>query len=197
MAAAMFRVYGRLVTGVVASVVLVCGFWGEVAHAQTPGAELRAGYAFVRDADFDLPRGWYADIGVPLRGSINIVGEIGQSQTTGMELGLPVTFALTSFLGGVRVVDREGVVRPFVNALGGVARASGGVRLERLPGIGGLDLTVSSLAVVLQSGGGVTVHVSPRVGVSVGGDYRWGGSSAGELREFRFATGVVVLVGRR
>ena len=128
---------------------------------------------------------------------MNIVGEVGRAQTSQVQFGLPVTLAMTSFLGGVRFVDREGMVRPFVSALGGVARASGGVSLAGVPAARGLDLTVSSLAVVLQSGGGVTVHVSPRLGISVGGDYRWGASDVGELREFRFTTGVLVLVGRR
>jgi len=177
--------------------VLLCGVWVRTAQAQEPAAEVRGGYAFVSDTDFNFPFGWYADIGIPLRGATTLVGEIGRSQTTVVEFGVPVTFSVTSFQGGVRYQVRNNAIRPFVSVLGGVTRLGGGIDAGSMIGLRGLDINVSTLAITLQTGGGVVVPVTPRFGITGGADYRWGASDLGSLNEFRISAGVLVGLGRR
>jgi hypothetical protein len=62
--------------GRVLMIALIAGAWPHVAQAQTPAVDLRGGYAFVADSDFDFPFGVYADIGVPVSPGMAIVGEV-------------------------------------------------------------------------------------------------------------------------
>jgi hypothetical protein len=181
----------------VSTLAFVCVLSAGAAHAQTPAAELRGGYAYISDPDFNFPFGWYADIGIPLRGAMTLVGEVGRSQTSAVEFGVPVTFSVTSYQGGVRYQKRTGSVRPFVNAIGGITRAAGGVDVGSQIGLRGLDINVSTTAYTIQPGGGVVIPVTPRLGVTVGADYRFGGSELGSLTEFRIATGIAFGLGSR
>jgi hypothetical protein len=195
----MRRSVVRAITGALrastAAFAGACVLWTGPVHAQTPDAEVRGGYAFISDTDFNFPLGWYADIGVPLRGATTLVMEIGRSQTSVVRFGLPVTFSVASYQGGVRYQRRQGSIRPFITAIGGITKGGGRLELGNRPGTPAID--VSMTAYTIQPGGGVVVPVTPRFGVTVGADYRWGGSDVGSLTEFRFATGVSVAVGSR
>ena len=191
------RAPGRSLLAAVTAVLCCCPGLARDARAQTPAVELHGGYAYVADTEFNFPLGWYAGIGVPLRGAMTVVAEISRSQTTVVEFRLPVTFSVTSFQGGVRFQQRTGSVRPFVTVIGGVTRAGGGVDVGGSLGVGSLDFSVTSTAYTIQPGGGVVVPVTPGFGVTVGADYRWGGGDLGTLREFRFVTGVAIGLNRR
>lgn len=183
--------------GRVVLIALLAGTWPGVARAQTAAVELRGGYAYVADADFNFPFGFYADIGVPVSPSMSVVAEIGHSRANVVEFGVPVTLSVTSYQGGVRLEARRGRVRPYVNAIGGVTRLGGGVNVGNLGGVRGLDVNVSALAFTIQPGGGVVIPLSDRVGLALGGDYRWGAGDLGSVKEFRFTSGVVFGLGNR
>ena len=183
--------------GRVVLMALLAAVWPGVARAQTAAVELRGGYAYVADTDFNFPFGFYADIGVPVSQGMTVVGEVGHSRTTVTQFGVPVTFGVTSYQGGVRLEARRGRIRPYVNAIGGVTRLGGGANLGSVGGPRGLGVNVSTLAITIQPGGGVAIPMSERFGVAVGGDYRWGASELGSVKEFRFTTGVVLGLGNR
>jgi hypothetical protein len=191
------RGVGQRVTASITAAVCLVIVSGADARAQTPAVELRGGYAYVADSEFNFPAGWYAEVGVPLPGAVAILAEIGRSATTVVERGVPVTLSVTSFHGGVRLEKRSGPFQPFGTAMGGITRAGGHVNLSPALGLGNLDFNVSSRAYTMQMGGGVVVPVTPRFGVTVAGDYRWGVGDLGPLTEFRFSTGVQVGLGRR
>ena len=184
------QVSGRLVLAAMTSWAVVSGGERTLASAQTGGVEVGASYAFLIDQDFNLPVGWYVDIGVSLGGAMSVIGEVGQSRTTMTLLRRPVTLTMTSYLFGARFQSRRGSIQPFVQMLGGAARAGGGT------GVNGLSLNVSSTAISLQAGGGVVVRVTRHIGVTGAADYRWGASSVGSLEEVRISGGVSVGLGR-
>jgi len=164
---------------------------GAPAMAQdTPGVEISAGYAYMRDKELDesFPLGWYADIAGNLSPWLGLVGEVGGSYKRFTDVdGTRLTFSVHTLMGGVRLARRGGGATAYVQVLAGAARAS----------ISGGGQSGSNTDLAVQPGVGFDVRVSDGMAVRIGGDFRriYGESDPGLGRphsdEWRFIAGLV------
>jgi hypothetical protein len=181
----------RVVTRPVTGLALVFIVLATDARAQAPAVDVRASYAFLRDSGINFAVGWSADAAVHLDRHTSVVVEMGRSRETAAPVGLPTTFTVSAWQGGMRVEAGRRLLRPYGQLLGGVTRVAASASLR------GKSASVSSVAFSLQPGGGVIVQVTPRVGVTAAADYRWGSNVMGSLNEFRVSGGVALALTRR
>ena len=189
----------KKVTSMAALACALCAVIAAPAAAQTPAAELSAGYQFTRVPDVNLPLGWYVDVSGNIAPTFAIVGEVaGAYKTETLTLGnssVDTNLKLHTFLGGVRVAARANPkVVPFGQVLLGAARLSGGVTASG-PAVSVLA-TDSDTEFALQIGGGVNLMTSGNLGVRLGADYRRIFISDGGENEFRLVAGVVIPFGK-
>jgi hypothetical protein len=139
---------------------------GAPAMAQdTPGVEIGAGYAYMRDKELDtsFPLGWFADIAGNLSPWLGLVAEASGSYKTASDFeGFEHKLSVHTLMGGVRLARRGDGATLYAQVLAGAARA--GVSFE--------GDTVSNTDLAVQPGVGFDVRVSDRMAVRVGGDFR-------------------------
>jgi opacity protein-like surface antigen len=132
-----------------------------------------------------------------------VVGEVGgnyksiEENTTqvGTTFHTDVTFDVHTFMGGVRFNARQNpAFTPYVQALFGLAHATGHVKAQRT--VAGntftiIDQSVSDSDFAFDASGGVNLNVSDSLALRVAAGYlRVGGSDGGNA--FRFGAGVVI-----
>ena len=163
---------------------------GAPAMAQdTPGVEISAGYAYMRDKELDenFPLGWYADIAGNVSPWLGLVGEVGGSYKTVNFEDVDLKLSVHTLMGGVRLARRGDSATAYVQVLAGAARAS----------ISGGGESDSNTDFAVQPGVGVDIRVSDGMAVRIGGDFRriYGESDPGFGRqhsdEWRFIAGLV------
>ncbi len=153
------------------------------AAAQT-GVELSAGYNLLITEDDSVPVGWYVDVAKSVSGNIGVVGQVTGNYKSEEEAGVDIDLNLHTFLAGVRFSGANTSTTPFVQALVGAARSSGGTE------IAGIDIGVSDTSAALQVGGGVNLRGASSLGFRIGADYlRTLGDAGGNA--FRVAVGIV------
>jgi len=139
---------------------------GAPAMAQdTPGVEIGAGYAYLRDKNLDdsFPLGWFADIAANLSPWLGLVGEASGSYKTVDDFdGFKAKLSVHSLMGGVRLARRGDTATAYVQVLAGAARAS--ISIE--------GQSQSNTDFAVQPGVGFDVRVSDRMAVRIGGDFR-------------------------
>jgi hypothetical protein len=138
-------------------------------QAQTSN-EFSGGYQYTHVQGGSLPRGWYADYAVPVRGVWAVFGEVNGAYKNGSKQHV--------YGGGIRYMARmTPTVRPFAQVLVGAAT------FGFCCGFG----SVTDFA--MQFGGGVNIPVGPKWGVRVGADYRPVFSEFETDNQFRFVIG--------
>lgn len=201
----MTRCIGRVLSLACVGVV----FTVPAAAQQVPSVVVSGGYEQFRG--FGPPPnsaerwgGWYADVASPVRTSVAIVGEVTEHRNTFDQTFEPgslltrvhVDSRFRLFLGGVRAAarHRRGVV-PFVQALAGVAVASGKGTAEGNFGIGTQTASSSETRGAMEIGGGVDVMPMRRIGFRLSANYlRLVVEGAPNIWIYR--GGVVVALGR-
>jgi hypothetical protein len=142
--------------------------------------------------------GWSGDVTANVTDLWGIVGEVSGAHTSMTQFVSPrqsvdVNLSLMTFMGGVRIASHINPrFVPFVQVLGGVARASGGTNVPTI----GFNVGVSSTQPALQWGGGVLVMIKRNLGVRAGADYRAVYWEGGRENEFRIGSGIVVAFGQ-
>jgi opacity protein-like surface antigen len=138
---------------------------GAPAMAQdTPGVEIGAGYAYLRDKELDdsFPLGWFADIAGNVSPWLGLVGELGGSYKTVDSEGVKLKLSVHTLMGGVRLARRGDGATAYIQVLAGAAR--GKVSFE---GVGETDTNFA-----VQPGVGVDIRMSHSLAIRVGGDFR-------------------------
>ena len=164
------------------------------AHAQTAGrVELFAGYSLLPADGQDFPRatshGVQASVSLNLTRSFGIVGDIGVQWSRAIDLGpgFPGAVAETrviEYMAGPRFVGRFERANIFAHGLIGYAAGNAGSGFEGF----------SDTEVAFGGGGGVDVHLSPRL--SIHAQYDLLGSFADIVEgNSRFAIGAVLRLG--
>jgi hypothetical protein len=190
----------KMITALTALACALCAGAATPALAQTPAAELSAGYQFTRTPDLNLPLGWYVDVAGNVAPMFAIVGEVsGAYKSETMSVGtssIDATVRLHTFMGGVRVAAHSNAKAvPFGQVLVGAARLSGGVTASG-PATSVLAVGAADTEFALQLGGGVNLMTSENLGVRVGADYRRIFISGEGENEFRVVAGVVIPFGK-
>ena len=149
-----------------------------------PTAEVAGGYQWMRDGSSEqtFPRGWFVSgasvVSSRAEGRVSIVGELGEHRLDerlhAEGLSVDIGSSQLAYLAGVRFGRVAGAVRPFVQALAGVARLSVTVAITHLDG--GFDL--SDTVLVVQPGGGVDFALSERAAIRLMADYRYLGEGS-------------------
>lgn len=129
-----------------------------------PRVEVSGGYAFVRDSTIDKGlHGWSGSAAVRLYRWLGIVGEVDGAYRTEQIFGTGLSMNLHTLVAGPRVsLRRWQRTTPFAHVLVGVSRAGASI----------LAAADSAIEPAFQTGGGVDLFVSSRLGVRVGADYR-------------------------
>lgn len=156
-----------------------------------PSVEIAGGYQYMWDKELEesFPTGWFVSGAGHLTSRLAVVGEIAGSHKTERDADFKASFSLYTFMGGVRLslTQRSSTVRPFVQLLGGMARASASVD------VAGMRLEESLTEPAVQPGGGVDIQLSPATAARVMVDYRRTFFDAGDSgNEVRVAAGVVL-----
>jgi len=190
----------KMVTRLSVLACLLCAVVAAPAAAQTPTAELSAGYQFTRTPDLNLPLGWYVDVAGNVTPMFAIVGEVsGAYKSESIAVGtssVDATARLHTFMGGVRVAARINPrVVPFAQVLLGAAHLSGAVTASG-PAVSVLAASDADTEFALQIGGGVNLMTSANFGVRLGADYRRIFISGDGENEFRLVAGVVIPIGK-
>lgn len=147
------------------------------------------------DDSSTYPLGFSAD-GARYYGPLGIVAELGFSRDSTDVPGVSVSSNYLHVAGGGRYLFiRDARVRPHVQILGGIARASFTSEFD-VPGTTPTEIDVSDTAFLLQPGVGVTLVTGEAVGVTFGVDYRraffdeGAGLGFSNTNEVRFTVGV-------
>lgn len=156
---------------------------------EKPSADVGVSWALLGESDMTLPVGWVAAVAGHITDRLAIVGEIGGNYKSVRAPGGYIDVSEHSFLGGGRYgFGRDAQIRPFIQALVGMSRAS----LSRN------EVGVSFNALTVQPGAGIDFKVSHRVAVRLQADFRWMTlSDIGSGWQYRLATGVVFALGGR
>ena len=141
----------------------------ETAAAQRSRVDITGGYQFTGQGVQTLPLGWSAGIGTTLSGPWSIVGEVSGAYRVeeDEDLGVDVRLSIHVLGAGARWSRRAAArFTPFLQVLGGAARAAANARL--------LDTDVgdTSTTFMLQPGGGVYLRMSETLGLIGQADYR-------------------------
>lgn len=143
----------------------------EVSAPPLPLVEASAGYAYMRDTTIEenFPAGWYFSAAANLNHWFGLAGEItgAHKKLTDLE---PVTAKANfyTFMAGPRFFVKRGRMVPFAQVLAGAAH----LRWKATAPLGALDPTDTDTKFAFQPGGGVTVLLTPNVGVRGAVDYR-------------------------
>ena len=164
-------------------------------------ADVGVSWALLAESDMTLPVGWVVAVAGHITDQLGIVGEVGGNYKSvtpvptlpGSAAGVSVDVSEHSFLGGARFAfGGNAKVRPFVQALVGMSRLSGGASVS------GVDVGMSINALTVQPGAGFDVQIGPRVSVRLQADCRWMTlQDIGSGWQYRLATGVVFALGGR
>jgi Outer membrane protein beta-barrel domain len=156
---------------------------------QKPSVDVGVSWALLGESDMTLPAGWVVAVAGHVTDHAAIVGEIGGNYKSASAPGGPIDVSEHSFLGGGRYAfGRDAQVRPFVQTLVGMSRAS----------FSRTEVGVSFNAFTVQPGAGVDFKVSPKVAVRLQSDFRWMTlQDMGSGWQYRLAAGVVFALGGR
>jgi len=161
-------------------VVAVAGTAGAASAqtAQATSGDIAVGYAYLHDAQFELPAGWLFSAAGSLTPTIGIVGEIG-----GNYHGLDgARVSEHSFVGGVRFhAPNASMVTPFAQLLAGTS----------LFGATDSGRSDSFLVYTVQPGGGMDIQVARNLRARLQADYRYNRRGGAGPAQFRLSTGVV------
>ena len=182
------------------------------AAAQTvPKVEMSGGYQFlnlsIEGENEALGKGWYVDIAGNVTRSVGVVFEVGGNykSLTSTESFQGATGTATAdlrlheFMGGVRFNARQNpTIVPFGQVLVGGVRLS--AEVSATGSVGGIPIVSfseedSQTNLAVQAGGGVNVLLADQVGIRVGLDYLRVFEEDSGANVFRFAAGIVLLVG--
>jgi opacity protein-like surface antigen len=169
-------------------------------EAQTPRAEISAGYAFMHDKDRseDFPAGWAVSAIGNVNEWISVATEVGGNYrmcrecqrgpfTSSKFRGTDLNLRVYTVMAGPRFASHAiSAVTAFAQVLVGGSHISGGVQFD-----GALNTGFT-----YQPGGGVDVRVTPNVGIRLEGDYRVIRTKGHDNKESRFLVGVVFRSGR-
>ena len=168
------------ISGAVLTAMLLFATTGS---AQT--FDVSGGYAWLREEDLTVPKGWYAAAGVNLSDSFAVFGQLSQHTKTLNVSGVDVDTKLTIWGAGPRITgnQRSGVTY-FAQALLGGAKSSASVS-----GISGTDFSDSNFAV--QPAVGVDLKAGGVVGVRLQGGLTFIKAEPEWQREWVFLIGIV------
>jgi hypothetical protein len=141
----------------------------DTAAAQASRFEVSGGYQTTRVADQGLPFGWSADVATNLNGTWSVVGEVSGAYRIeeDQDLGVDVRISVHSLGAGARWSSRVASrIIPFLQVLGGAARAAASARLFDK------DVGDTSMNFMLQPGGGVNLKMTETLGLVGQVDYR-------------------------
>ena len=166
----------------------------ETAAAQFSRFDVSGGYQFARTGDQALPIGWSADIATNLNGTWSIVGEVSGAYRIeeDEDLGVDVRLSVHSLGAGARWSSRVATrIIPFLQVLGGAARAAANARLFDT------DVGDASTNFMLQPGAGVNLKMTETLGLVGQVDYRRifvdaGDDTASGANQFRVFVGARV-----
>jgi len=180
----------------VGGVVLCLFLLGAVPlAAQTPRAEISAGYSFMHDQNRseNFPAGWVASATGNVNEWIGVATEVGGSYrncrncqrgpfTSQTLRGRDLNLRVYTFMAGPRFASRAiSAVTPFAQILFGGSHISGGVEFD-----GAL-----TTGFTYQPGAGVDIKVAPNAGIRLQGDYRVIRTQGVNGKQSRFLVGVV------
>jgi hypothetical protein len=160
------------------------------AGAQAAGSESKgdvcAGYSYLRSGDASLHGGLVA-LGWKISGPLALVAEASSHRAT--VDGEDVTS--TALFGGGRFAFGGGSLRPFVQALAGVARTRRGISLFDV------DITTKSTGFGGVAGAGLDFALGTRWAVRLQGDYRVAKEESETTSDPRASVGAVYRFGSR
>jgi hypothetical protein len=172
----------KAILGVVVGLIAIFSA-PKPAFAQESAGDVAIGYSILHDSDSEetFPMGWLFAGGVNLGNSFALVGEAGGNYKTVSVFGTDVDLRVHSFLGGVRVQNRQPKVMPFGQVLVGLAHM----------GASALGEGDSSNGFAIQPGGGVDIPLTSSMGARVQGDFRMIRAGGETTNEFRVGFGLV------
>jgi hypothetical protein len=176
-------------------VVLLLLLAGVRLNAQTPRAELSAGYAFTHDVDRkeDVPYGWVVSAIGNINGWIGVTSELSGAYRTceacqrgpfdSQRLsGTDLDIHVYTFMAGPRLAARAfSTVTPFAQMLVGGSHVGGGIQWD-----GALNTGLT-----FQPGGGVDIAMTRVVGLRLQADYRVIRTQGRHNKQTRVAGGLV------
>jgi hypothetical protein len=192
-------VAGALVLGLAAS----AGAQVVTSTATAPLFEFSAAYQLLRvsreGGSNTYPTGFTFD-GARYFGPLGFVGELGWSNDSTSVPGTSISTSYLHVAAGARFlfVRREGV-RPYVQVLGGIARAKDDTEIS-VGDVVVTDQETTDTAFIVQPGAGITFPVGDAWGVFGGVDYRRAffdegpGTSYSNTNEFRAVFGVRLII---
>lgn len=148
--------------------LLALGF-AQSALAQRSALAIAGGYQFTGMADQTLPVGWSAGISTRIGGAWGLAAEASGAYRTDrdQDLGVDVRLSVHTLGIGVRWSGRGPAnIVPFLQVLGGVARATAHARPFDT------DVGETSTQLMLQPGAGLDVSLSDILGLVGQADYR-------------------------
>lgn len=168
----------RLAGGIVALVLAATA--GPVAAADSPPAELFAGYSYTKNGDESLNGG---DASLAIRLTRWIAAEADVSAHYGSALGTHDSRLF--FMGGPRFAYRGAGFTVFTHYLAGGARRGSGLTVL------GVDITQTRTEFAMAFGGGVDASLSDRWAVRAQADYALIRSDGATEKEPRLSAGFV------
>jgi hypothetical protein len=151
--------------------------------AAAQGVDFAAGYSFLHDNELseNLPRGFFASLGVNANSWLGIVGEIHTNRKDYDAVVDDVTLNIDFYGGGVRFRGSSGAARPYGQLLVGAARGRIAFQGEAESG--------SEFA--WQPGAGVDAYFSRSVGVRFGINGRFIQGEDVTAKEVQVIVGIV------
>jgi opacity protein-like surface antigen len=168
----------RLAGGMVALVLAATA--GPAAAADSPPAELFAGYSYTKNGDESLNGG---DVSLAIRLTRWLAAEADVSAHYGSSLGTHESRLF--FMGGPRFAYRGAGFTVFTHYLAGGARTGSGLTVL------GVDITQTRTDFAMAFGGGVDASVSDRWALRAQADYALIRSDGATEKEPRFSAGFV------
>lgn len=168
------------------SLVLACtslgAFATPVVAQPNPHVEASGGYNLLKFPHDTLPAGWYADVAVPIGGTVSAVGQVsGNYETIDFPSAGGFRVGEHTFMGGGRVTGRlTPTATVFGQALVGAVYSSAGSICQ--------DCSEADAA--LQIGGGTNL-MAGQVGLRIGLDYLRIFFTGNPANTMRFSAGVV------
>jgi len=160
-------------------------------NSRADGVAARIGYQALHIPDETFPFGLNFDFAAPVTSRMHLVGEFGFAKDEQTESGVSGNLTLYNLGGGARwtplrnVPAARGTLVPFAQVLIGALRTDADLALN------GESFNDADWAFMIQPGGGVTIPLSPALGVVGQVDYRRAFFSTAE-NEFRFVIGVQI-----
>jgi Outer membrane protein beta-barrel domain len=177
----------RRAAWIVTAVLLMTTLGAGVAGAQAPKVEVAGGYAYLRETEVSLPGGWFVSGGASVNGWFGVVGTVTGHYKTETVGRAKVDTRLHTFMGGPKFTYRTERLTPYLTLL------AGGARVGARAAAPGVTAPESETRLAAQSGVGLDVNVSSKLGVRVGvnGLYTRGDAWDDWAEAFQFITGVV------